>query len=197
MKKYINILLVLLSGLIVLYHRMLEELQAEFIILPMIAFSLIMYFKYRKVHRQSYFHILAIFVLVVYTITNQEYAESLRLNQFFSFVFFVITIAFFVAATVIAFELVQDRNIKKVINKLLYVYAIWILIFHSPVTDFLTIFISDFAGPVPEDIDNAIDGFWFISNISYIIVVLIQSLVIFLTDDELKYRVEKKINYID
>jgi len=178
-----------------LFHRMIEPLALELVIIGMIAFSLIMVLFYRRIHRQTHFHLLAIFILVVYSITSQDFAESLKLNQTFSFIFFVITIAFFVAGTVVAFEKVIDRYIKKRINRLLYIYALWILIFHSPITDFLTIFISDFAGPVPEDITRAIYYFWLTSDIIYIIVVFVQVYVTYLTDKELDYRLNKSKNF--
>ncbi|QWB99758.1 hypothetical protein KHQ88_06270 [Mycoplasmatota bacterium] len=195
MKKYINISLVIISGIIVLYHRMIEPLALGVIILPMIAFSLIMVLKYRKIHRQTYFHLLAIFVLVVNLITIQDFAEKLSSNQIFSSIFFAITIAFFVSATVVELEMVEDRNIKKRINKVLYLYASWILIFHSPITEFLTILLRNFAAPLADDISDAISHFWLISDITYIIVVLVQVYVIYLTDKEHEYRKNKAKNY--
>ena len=195
MKKYINFSLVIVSGLVILYHRMIEELPIEVIILPLISFSLIMYLIYRRVHRQSHFYLLAILILIVYIITSQDFAEILKSNQFFSFIFFVITISFFIDGTVISFKLVRDRNIKKIINKLLYVYTLWIVIFSSPITDFLTIFISDFAGPIPEDITRAIHYFWLTSNIIFIIVVFIQVYIIYLTDKELNYLLNKSQDF--
>jgi drug/metabolite transporter (DMT)-like permease len=195
MRRYINVSLVIVSGIIVLYHRMIEPLHLGIIILSMIAFSLIMVIKYRKIHRQTYFHLLAILILSVYLVSTQDFAENLKSNQLFSSIFFLFSVAFFVSATVVAFELVEDRNIKKRMNKLLYIYAFWILVFHSPFTEFLTIFIRNFAAPIPDDITNAISDFWLISDITYTIVILIQGYVMYLTDKEYEYRKNHTYNY--